>query len=191
MSYHIDWTLSDLPGQFWRQSLYMSIVTITDVLSRVHLYWGVVLSMYQGRLGVSTVGLWGRGWRCTVWLMGWRWGRRNLRPLVELHTGREVQGRVRAGARVGRNHHRNQGMVLLICCVPILSVMVPKRKQFNLISDRISWHYLPMFVSCLISASRIALCDGKDFSTDEFSAKCEIFRIDLILPHLPRFFNSF
>ena len=55
-------------------------------------------------------------------------GRRNLRPLVELHTGREVLGRVRAGARVGRNRHRNQGMVLLICCVQSLSVMVPTRK---------------------------------------------------------------
>ena len=57
--------------------------------------------------------------------------RRNLRPRVELHTGRVVQARVRAGVLVGRNHHRNQGMVLLICCVQRLSAMVPTKKQFK------------------------------------------------------------
>ena len=51
-----------------------------------------------------------------------------------------------------------------------------------MILDRTSWHYLPVFVSCAISASLRALCDGKDFSTDELSAKCEIFKIDFTSP---------
>ena len=79
-------------------------------------------------------------------------GRRSLHPLVELHTGLVVQGRGRAGVLVERNHHRNQGMVLLIYCVLILSVMVPKRKRFNLIHRSYLFTLSPyVFASWLIS----------------------------------------